>query len=135
MQHGRETAYLRSRTGFVRVAMQEGAPLLPVFAFGQSEIYGWARPGPPLISQAAVEALSRRLGMVPLAMWGRWGSFLPRPVPMTVVVGPPIQLPHDAAPEEAEVGLGGGGRGHVHAWGMMHAPVCHLSCYVRERGG
>ena len=36
---GQEVMYLRKRTGFVRIALNHGAHLLPVFAFGQSDLY------------------------------------------------------------------------------------------------
>ena len=42
MKHGQETMYLRKRLGFVRLAMNHGAPLVPAFAFGQSDTYSYA---------------------------------------------------------------------------------------------
>ncbi|KAJ9510789.1 hypothetical protein QJQ45_027580 [Haematococcus lacustris] len=65
MQHGSETVFLRKRHGFVRLAIQQGAPLV---------------------------------GAVPLAMWGVWGSPIPHQRPVTVVIGQPIQVPHQAHP-------------------------------------
>lgn len=62
MAKGRETVFLRSRKGFVRLAMQAGAQLVPCFAFGQSDTYAWYRPGPPLLPEALVQALSRQIG-------------------------------------------------------------------------
>jgi 2-acylglycerol O-acyltransferase 2 len=59
MAPGREVAFLRQRTGFVRLAMQQGAPLVPAFAFGQTEMFRWRKP--PLPS-AWVGALSRAIG-------------------------------------------------------------------------
>lgn len=41
MKHGQETLYLRKRLGFVRLAMNHGAPLVPAFAFGQTDTYSY----------------------------------------------------------------------------------------------
>lgn len=62
MQHGQETAFLQNRRGFIRLAMQTGAHVVPCFAFGQTGTFSWFRPGPPLVSDASVQALSRRIG-------------------------------------------------------------------------
>lgn len=45
MRHGEEAVYLTRRTGFVKMAMQHGAALLPAFAFGQTDMYSWVKPG------------------------------------------------------------------------------------------
>lgn len=46
MERFSETVFLRKRHGFVRMALKHGAPLVPVFAFGQSETFRWHRPKP-----------------------------------------------------------------------------------------
>lgn len=39
MGPGKEVAYLSRRRGFVRMAIRFGAPLVPVFVFGQTAAY------------------------------------------------------------------------------------------------
>lgn len=103
MQKGQEVMYLRKRTGFVRIALNHGAHLLPVFAFGQSDLYSWWRPGPPFIPQSLVEAIRKRIGFMPLMMSGRFGTPIPHKVPMHVVFGKPIELPRIESPSDAEI--------------------------------
>jgi len=168
------------RKGFIRLAIQAGADVIPVFAFGQSQTYKWLRPGPPLISQRLFERVARKIGtrmgvaasagclgqecgvsligwlpstlvfrthppthspthppthpthphptkpndshhphtptdthqpppphrttnqpgMVPIVLLGRWGSPIPFPSALTVVIGSPLKLPHLEAPED-----------------------------------
>ncbi|GFR40867.1 hypothetical protein Agub_g1518 [Astrephomene gubernaculifera] len=94
MEHGREVAYLSSRTGFVRIAIQCGAPLVPVWAFGQTRAYSWFRPGPPLVPSWLVARMSRAFGAVPIGMYGAYFTAMPHREPQTVVVGRPIPVPH-----------------------------------------
>ncbi|EFJ41256.1 hypothetical protein VOLCADRAFT_77655 [Volvox carteri f. nagariensis] len=101
MQHGKEVAYLSSRTGFIRIAVQCGAPIVPVWAFGQTRAYSWIRPGPPLVSSWLVSRISRTFGAVPIFMYGAYGSSMPHRERITVVVGRPIPVQQmDAPPPE-----------------------------------
>jgi 2-acylglycerol O-acyltransferase 2 len=90
LRNGQETVYIRKRTGFVRIALQEGAPIVPAFAFGQTSAYSFWVLGPPLLPRKVVNALARALRCMPLLMWGAWGSPVPHARPLTVVVGAPI---------------------------------------------
>eukprot|EP00882_Tetradesmus_deserticola_P003021 GHRQ01003207.1.p1 GENE.GHRQ01003207.1~~GHRQ01003207.1.p1 ORF type:complete len:330 (+),score=99.67 GHRQ01003207.1:30-1019(+) len=103
MQKDSETAFLKKRKGFIRMAMQCGSAVVPCFAFGQSGTYHWYRPGPPLLSEASVQAASRRMGVVPLALVGRWCTPAPFNSRMTVVLGKPIEVPHKQDPTDAEL--------------------------------
>jgi 2-acylglycerol O-acyltransferase 2 len=62
MKHGQETVFLQKRRGFIRLAMQTGSHVVPCFAFGQTAAFSWYRPGPPLVSDAAVQTFSRKIG-------------------------------------------------------------------------
>lgn len=102
-----EVLFLKSRTGFVRLAFKAGAPIVPVFAFGQTPHYSFWRPfidwPRHLIPQGAVGSFIRRVGYVPMLMWGWFGTALPHRVPMHVVVGRPIPVPRQADPDPEEV--------------------------------
>ena len=90
LKQGEETVFVRERTGFIRLALQAGAPVVPVFAFGQTSAYSFALPGPPLLPASLVQRVARVLGCMPLLMWGVGGTPLPHRWAITVVVGRPI---------------------------------------------
>lgn len=99
MKHGREVAFLTKRLGFVRIAMKAGAPLIPVFCFGQTDIYSWWIPRGEWHRR-----LSRAIGFAPLLFWGMWGTMIPYPKPMHVVVGRPIPVEMVENPTNEQVG-------------------------------
>lgn len=103
MRHGEEVVYLRRRTGFVRMAMQQGADILPAFAFGQTYMYSWRAPGPPLLPRKAVEMLARGIGFLPLLIYGVKGTPMPHRVPITVAMGRPFKVPHIDNPTPEQV--------------------------------
>lgn len=99
-----EVVYLTKRTGFVRMALRHNAPLVPVFAFGQTAAYTWSCPGPhefPYIPEAWVTAFSRAVGFAPLSMHGVMYTPVPHQVPLCVVIGRPIPLPVSPSTQQA----------------------------------
>ena len=103
MRRGTETVYLRKRFGFVKLAIQTGASLMPAFTFGQSETYSYVRLGPPLCSEKTVRRIAGIIQFAPMAFWGRGGSFVPRRVAMKTVVGRPVATTKTENPTNEQV--------------------------------
>lgn len=91
-RRAREVYLLRRRKGLVRIALQTGAPLVPVVCFGNT------RAVVPLTDPlGAMEALSRWLGISLIYPGGRFLLPVPKRVPITVVIGEALALPPAAA--------------------------------------
>ena len=93
-----EYVILENRKGFVRLAMEHGLQLVPIFVFGSSKaFYRWDLP--------LLERLSRWIRASLVLFWGRMGLPIPLPVQLLYAVGKSIQLQKMPNPSKKEVEL------------------------------
>ncbi|XP_049644123.1 2-acylglycerol O-acyltransferase 3-like [Suncus etruscus] len=100
---------LRNRKGFVRLALRHGASLVPVYSFGENDIFR-VKSFEEGTWQYVVQVTFKKIaGFSPCIFWGRslfsqnfWG-LLPLPKPITTVVGRPIPVPQVFQPSEDQV--------------------------------
>jgi len=83
-----DSVRLRTRSGFVRLAVEYGIPIVPVFTFGELECVSAWSPWPTWV----VDTLRRRFRTSTALFVGRWGTFLPRRVPLNMCIGAPIPV-------------------------------------------
>ncbi len=93
---GVEKLYLRRRRGFVRMALQSGRALVPVYNFGENRVFKQYS-----CFRRTAEYLSRRFRLSIVFFRGRNCTLLPRQEEQLVVVGAPIPVPRieDPPPE------------------------------------
>eukprot|EP00897_Mesotaenium_endlicherianum_P010668 jgi/Mesen1/962/ME000012S00511 len=98
MRSDQEVLFLKKRRGFIKMAMSQGTPLIPAFAFGQRNVFKFWFP-----RAKWYQTMSRRIRFAPMVYWGMFGCPIPLPVPMTIVVGKPIEVTQVQTPSEDEV--------------------------------
>lgn len=90
---------LRNRRGFAKLALETGAALVPVLAFGENELYSTVQFAPGTWCRAFQEAFQRRFGFVlPLFCGRAWAPLLPKRQHVATVVGAPLRPKGPAAP-------------------------------------
>lgn len=83
---GREYAYLKGRKGFLRLCIERGHDVMPIYSFGVTRMYR-----NPTILRGARARLSQKLGFGLVVPWGRWGTSMPLTDETTTVVFPPFE--------------------------------------------
>lgn len=89
---------LKRRKGFIRIALETGTPIVPVFSFGEVDIFDQPQNPPGSLLRKFQETVKKITGVAPALFCGR-GFFqysfgiIPRRTPVTVVVGHPIEIP------------------------------------------
>ncbi|XP_041970330.1 2-acylglycerol O-acyltransferase 2-A-like isoform X1 [Aricia agestis] len=105
---GEYTVVLKRRKGFIRVAMKSGAPLVPVFSFGEPDVYRPLDNPQDSWTRKIQEKVREITGISPIFLIGR-GIFqysfgiLPMRAPINVVVGAPMEVERNLDPTDEEV--------------------------------
>ncbi|KAM7235997.1 hypothetical protein CapIbe_013183 [Capra ibex] len=99
---------LRNRKGFIRLALMHGADLVPIFSFGENDIYEQVENSPGSWLRWFQDQLHKSIrGSIPV-FYGR-GIFqysfglMPYRRPITTVVGKPIEVQKTLHPSQEEV--------------------------------
>ncbi len=95
-----ETIYLRKRFGTVKLAIQQGANIIPVFFFGNSSIFDV--PGGSG-KESFLSRISRRLRASIIFFYGRQFLTVPYRHPIHVVYGEPVEVKQNDNPTNEEV--------------------------------
>mmetsp|Transcript_128357 Transcript_128357/g.256374 ORF Transcript_128357/g.256374 Transcript_128357/m.256374 type:complete len:317 (+) Transcript_128357:88-1038(+) len=94
-----EHLVLRRRQGFVRLALQHGVPLVPLYCFGEAQLYYQSQ-----FLMGFRAWLQRKLGVALVMPFGPYGlPGVPFRAPLRPVVGAPLEMPHIPTPSQAEV--------------------------------
>mmetsp|Transcript_82628 Transcript_82628/g.164077 ORF Transcript_82628/g.164077 Transcript_82628/m.164077 type:complete len:338 (-) Transcript_82628:214-1227(-) len=91
-----EVVFLTGRKGFIKLALREGADVIPIYMFGNTTVLYALTWGP-------LAALSRKLGVSVTFFWGRFGLPVPSPVKLVYARGRPVGLPHIPNPTAEDV--------------------------------
>jgi len=95
---GEDRVVLAGRKGFIRLALQHGAPVVPVYAFGLADIYEtktWLL--------GLRKWISKKFKICIPIFYGRWLSPMPRRVPIQVCFGAPVDMPRIPEPKKADI--------------------------------
>ncbi|XP_072837244.2 diacylglycerol O-acyltransferase 2 isoform X1 [Pogona vitticeps] len=98
-QPGVTKLILSRRKGFVKMALQHGAHLVPAFSFGENDLFQQVHFEEGSWVRSLQNRVRKFFGVAPCFFYGRgftsvhsWG-FLPFPRPVTTVIGEPLMLP------------------------------------------
>ncbi len=80
--------FVKVRTGFIRLAVEHGVAVLPVFTFGELE----AIRSVPSLPPAAAEFLRKWFRISTNLFVGRWGLPIPHRTPMNMCLGQPVEV-------------------------------------------
>lgn len=99
---------LKNRKGFVKIAIRNGASLVPALSFGENNVYEQVQYPPGSIMRSIQNLFKRLTGVAPTHFNGRGClqynfGIIPRRHPITTVVGAPIPCPKNNQPSNKEI--------------------------------
>lgn len=83
-----ETLYLHHRKGFIKLALQEGIDIIPVYLFGNTSVLS-------IYNHPMMASVSRKLQVSLTYIWGKYYLPIPRDNKILYVSGQPLGMPSD----------------------------------------
>ncbi|NWH61908.1 DGAT2 acyltransferase, partial [Geococcyx californianus] len=108
---GVTTLILKNRKGFVRMALQHGAYLVPSFSFGENDLFRQVVFEEGSWMRSIQQRFQKMMGFAPCVFYGRGLTsirslgFLPYARPITTVVGEPVMVPKIEEPSSETVDM------------------------------
>jgi hypothetical protein len=96
-EFGRHRVLLSSRKGFVKLAIEEGADLVPVYAFGETDLYHHSS-----FALDFRKLLVAKFGVAIPLLYGKYG-LMPYRVPVTLAFGEPIRVVQNDKPSQQDI--------------------------------
>ena len=98
---------VEKRLGFVKLALKNGVDLVPVYNFGESEMYDlWVDSSDPSkhgVLHTFQQILKKFFGTTLPFFKGRRGTALPFRKPLVAMYGKPIEIPHIPNPTKEQI--------------------------------
>eukprot|EP00056_Hartaetosiga_gracilis_P003002 m.58795 g.58795 ORF g.58795 m.58795 type:complete len:365 (-) comp11285_c0_seq3:43-1137(-) len=94
----KDIVYLKKRYGFVKLALETGCRLVPVFSFNENNTYDLLGLDNPLLD--AFKTKFQRIFGISLPLIK---NIFPKSVHVTTVIGKPIEVPHVENPSKEEI--------------------------------
>ncbi|KAF5299134.1 hypothetical protein FQA39_LY02307 [Lamprigera yunnana] len=96
---------LQKRKGFIKLALMNGSPLVPVFTFGTNELFYQVRH--PLLDSIQ-KWLKIKTGIAPILFCGRglfhnWYGWVPLKKPVITIAGEPIEVQKTENPTQEQI--------------------------------
>ncbi|KAL3277964.1 hypothetical protein HHI36_013304 [Cryptolaemus montrouzieri] len=98
---------LKNRKGFIKIALKNGSSLVPLFSFGETDIFDQYTSNSPWFKQVQ-ESIRKVIGLAPIIPLGR-GFFqysfgiIPQRRSIAVVVGAPIHVEKVENPTQSQI--------------------------------
>uniref|UniRef100_A0A914UPH4 Acyltransferase n=1 Tax=Plectus sambesii TaxID=2011161 RepID=A0A914UPH4_9BILA len=105
---GLEVLTLQRRKGFIKVALRSGAHLVPVFGFGENELFTQLENPEGSRIRSVQKFVKKLTGVTPMLFYGRGVfnysfGYLPYRVPLNIVVGRPIPVEKVEEPTDEQI--------------------------------
>ncbi|GMS79712.1 hypothetical protein PENTCL1PPCAC_1887 [Pristionchus entomophagus] len=89
---GQHVLTLKKRKGFIKAALENGASLVPCFAFGENDVFHQVSNEEGSIVRWVQTLVKNICGVSPVLFYGGFGPFMPFRTPLNTVLGAPISV-------------------------------------------